>query len=329
MFCKICNKEFSNDKSGEGKFYTHLRFEHNISKKQYVILTEYDAAAPKCVCGCSEEAAWENRIGFREYAKGHRKFKHRVQQYIKQNGHPVCSFSGCSNETGFDRAEPRKYCSTICATADRSEMAQNRLVHQIEQYIKENGHPICSSPDCSNEAGFYKGKPNKYCSTSCSSREKWKDPVMREKIADGIRKSINNNPEELQRRSDFMKLKMKDPEYVNNVLSSLPQRFSKLHLKIREQLNLEQKGFIGEQIVGRYVVDELNEAAKTIIEINGDYIHANPLMYAENDIIRLPGNSYTAAEKWESDKRKLDELKSMGYNVIVIWESDNINNIEI
>ena len=135
MFCKICNKEFSNDKSGEGKFYTHLRFEHNISKKQYVILTEYDAAAPKCVCGCSEEAAWENRIGFREYAKGHRKFKHRVQQYIKQNGHPVCSFSGCSNETGFDRAEPRKYCSTICATADRSEMAQNRLVHQIEQMV--------------------------------------------------------------------------------------------------------------------------------------------------------------------------------------------------
>ena len=60
------------------------------------------------------------------------------------------------------------------------------------------------------------------------------------------------------------------------------------------------------------MVDELNEATKTIIEINGDYVHANPLMYSEHDIIRLPNNSYTAAEKWESDKRKLDDLKSMG-----------------
>lgn len=255
MLCKICNKEFSNDKSGEGKFYTHLKFEHNINKKQYVILTEFGGTAPKCVCGCGEEAAWENRIGFREYAKGHRRFKHRVQQYIKQNGYPICSFAGCPNKTGFRRAEPRKYCSLSC--------------------------------------------------------------------------SIKDDPKELQRRSDFMKDRMKDLEYVNNVLSSLPQKFSKLHLKIREQLNLDKKGFIGEQVVGRYVVDELNEATKTIIEINGDYIHANPLMYAENDIIRLPNNSYTAAEKWESDKRKLDDLKSMGYNVIVIWESDNINNIEI
>lgn len=328
MFCKICNKEFSNDKSGEGKFYTHLRFEHNISKKQYVILTEYDGVAPKCACGCGEEAGWQNRIGFREYAKAHRRFKHRVEQYIKQNGRPVCSFSGCSSETGFDRAEPRKYCSIACATADRAEKVQLRRQLRIQQYIKQNGHPVCSSPDCSNEVRFDdRAKPREYCSTSCSSREKWKNPIIREKIINGIKKSINNNPEELQRRSDFMKLKMKDVEYVNNVLSSIPQRFSKLHLKIRDQLNLEQKGFIGEQVVGRYVVDELNEATKTIIEINGDYVHANPSIYAEHDIIRLPGNSYTAAEKWENDKRKLDDLRSMGYNVIVIWESDNINII--
>lgn len=335
MFCKICDKEFSEDKSGEGKFYAHLKFEHKISKKQYIILTEYGGQAPECVCGCRAEASWVNRLGFRKYSKGHRRFEHRVAQYIKDNGAPICAYSGCNKEVGFIRAEPKKHCDHSCAIMDnekelrrRSNFMKNKM--RDEEYLDRIRDGIGEYRAYCKKRGIKRILSEEHKQKiSVRTKERMKDPELRRKLGAAIKKSINNNKAELQRRSDYMKDKMKETEYVNNVLSSIPNRFSKLHLKIREQLSLEEKGFISEQIVGRYIVDELNDTTKTIVEINGDYVHANPSIYSEYELIRLPGNSYTAAEKWESDKRKLDNLKGMGYTVIVIWESDNIDNVEI
>jgi len=59
-----------------------------------------------------------------------------------------------------------------------------------------------------------------------------------------------------------------------------------------------------------------------VIEVNGDYVHANPKIYSADDIIRLRGNSYKASYKWQKDREKIDWLLSQGYTVTVIWESD-------
>jgi very-short-patch-repair endonuclease len=102
-------------------------------------------------------------------------------------------------------------------------------------------------------------------------------------------------------------------------------RLSRLHQKIREELDLKSLGFESEVVVGRYRVDEINEKAKLIVEINGDYVHANPDIYKEDDQIRLPGSSYSAKDKWERDQKKIEKLKSLGYDVIVIWETDELS----
>ena len=61
---------------------------------------------------------------------------------------------------------------------------------------------------------------------------------------------------------------------------------------------------------------------KIIIEVNGDFWHANPLIYEENDIVKLPETRRKAKEIWERDKKHIDKANSMGYKVISIWEYD-------
>ena len=90
-------------------------------------------------------------------------------------------------------------------------------------------------------------------------------------------------------------------------------------------MNLDELGFISEQQILRYFVDELNEEKKVIVEIYGDHPHANPVKYGPDYLVRLIGQSYTASEKWEMDEIRKQRLESAGYKVFVIWESDDLN----
>jgi hypothetical protein len=63
-----------------------------------------------------------------------------------------------------------------------------------------------------------------------------------------------------------------------------------------------------------------------IIEFNGDYWHANPLMHKSTDVIR--GLKITAKEKWDMDNLKIELAKINGYDVLTIWEIDYNENKE-
>ena len=59
-----------------------------------------------------------------------------------------------------------------------------------------------------------------------------------------------------------------------------------------------------------------------LLEVNGDYWHANPSKYKENDIFKFPKNELTAKDVWEIDKYKKQIAESNGYVVIYLWESE-------
>lgn len=65
---------------------------------------------------------------------------------------------------------------------------------------------------------------------------------------------------------------------------------------------------------------------KKIIECNGDYWHCNPDIYDEQYYhTKL---KMTAKEKWEYDKMRIDIFKSLGYDVLIVWERDFYKNKE-
>ena len=65
------------------------------------------------------------------------------------------------------------------------------------------------------------------------------------------------------------------------------------------------------------------------IEFNGDFWHANPLIYEADDSINLRGTKKKkASEIWDADIKKLNIIRERGYNVLVVWESDFVNRRE-
>jgi very-short-patch-repair endonuclease len=311
--CKVCSKEFCNNRGGQ--LTNHLREYHDLTLENYVITTEYGGVPPRCVCGLCEEKPVFSRGKFLIYALHHNKFKVKEKLYIEKNGDPKCQqCQGIVKK--FDRGIPRKYCSTKC-------MGKNVgfSLESTQKIIKTN---VQEKYGVSNVAklNFIKQK----ISASNSGKSWEMSECGKQKISFSIKKKWQTDLEYRKKMENLFHSfdKEKQEEILEKLFLSSKNRLSKLHQKIRIELNLSELGFVSEQKVSKYFVDELNEEKKIIVEVHGDYPHANPKKYADDFVIRLHGQSYLAIEKREHDSLRKEKLEELGYHVFVIWESDNL-----
>lgn len=108
--CKLCNTEHHVQ---SGAFSRHLKKEHNLSYKEYLIKTKYNGVSPKCQCGfCNKEPEFY-RGSFKTHATGHKNHQYLKKQHIKNYGIPTCPT--CSSDIErWHRGKPAKYCSHTC-----------------------------------------------------------------------------------------------------------------------------------------------------------------------------------------------------------------------
>ena len=59
-----------------------------------------------------------------------------------------------------------------------------------------------------------------------------------------------------------------------------------------------------------------------LIEVNGDYWHANPKFYKENDIFNFPKSTVTAKDIWKQDEFKKQLANVNNLDIDYIWESE-------
>ena len=68
-----------------------------------------------------------------------------------------------------------------------------------------------------------------------------------------------------------------------------------------------------------------------LVEVNGDFWHANPCRYSSEDYVPLPNcDDVQAKDLWEKDKIKKQIALDSGYNYVVVWETDinkDINSV--
>lgn len=72
--------------------------------------------------------------------------------------------------------------------------------------------------------------------------------------------------------------------------------------------------------ISKWNVDILFKDKKLIIEFFGDYWHMTPKKYKSTDIHNVMKK--TAKEIWDRDYEKIENLKSCGYTIIIIWENE-------
>lgn len=71
-----------------------------------------------------------------------------------------------------------------------------------------------------------------------------------------------------------------------------------------------------------YFYDARLKDSNILIEFQGDYWHANPLIYKETDFMPFPKGKTLVKEVWEGDKVKKEKAEKEGYKLIYIWESE-------
>ena len=76
--------------------------------------------------------------------------------------------------------------------------------------------------------------------------------------------------------------------------------------------------------IENYIVDIIHD--KKIVEFYGDFWHANPKYFKCEDDLKYGSFDKTAEKIWENDKQRIDFLKYLGYDILVIWENDWIKN---
>ena len=117
--------------------------------------------------------------------------------------------------------------------------------------------------------------------------------------------------------------------YMKKRLKNYGKVFSsKLEIRISETLQKLGIRYKWQFWIAGKVYDFKIKHTKTIIEVNGDYWHANPRKYKSNDLINYPKNrGFLACDIWKKDFDKRKLAHKYGYSILYMWECD-INKMD-
>jgi G:T-mismatch repair DNA endonuclease (very short patch repair protein) len=104
-------------------------------------------------------------------------------------------------------------------------------------------------------------------------------------------------------------------EIVSRNTSSLESRVSALFSKMGIP-------FIHQFWVNCKSYDFRIQGTRSLLEINGDFWHANPSIYLPDDLLSHPEGKKPASAIWEKDQKKKENAERYGYKVVVLWESE-------
>jgi len=179
--------------------------------------------------------------------------------------------------------------------------------------------------------------------TSERNRKNWKDPVYRATKVDQIIKmqpSLTekkreakikywSDPKKRVEQSRRSKRNWKKPSYKRRFFAGWLPKFasrlkpSKLHSEIKAaMIEAGLTAFKTHVVVGHYCLDEVDEEAKIVVEINGCFWHACP----EHTVgKKLPKN---VLRRVADDRRRRTYLERRGWTLIEVWEHDWRKNPE-
>lgn len=166
---------------------------------------------------------------------------------------------------------------------------------------------------------FCKGSP---------SRAAWEQRLLNEEGISNVfqRKDVKDKSKATMLAKYGQPHPMQVPKIARKVLG---HKFSKPHKKINDllkEIGLEfqnEKALIDNISSKTWYYDIFVPELNLLIEVNGDYYHANPIKYLPSDILWLfHSGQKTANEIWKRDWNKTKLARMQGYRFMTIWEFD-------
>lgn len=173
------------------------------------------------------------------------------------------------------------------------------------------------------------------------SKENWKNKDYRNNVISGntglkrsetfkkeqserVTKWFSENPKQKEIRSEHMKRSWAAGKIKPNINSiNESEEEQELRDLCSEWFPDENVRKTTLNINGSWFYPDIRIGKNIIVEFYGDYWHANPKKYPINEVITYPGNrSVYPKEVHDTDKKRIDILKTEGFEVLIIWQSE-------
>ena len=136
---------------------------------------------------------------------------------------------------------------------------------------------------------------------------------------------MNNKSKSLNKLYRKLKRQSKLPLRAGTKFSYVKKQAKKMSKKMtwpeREFVKLMKElkiNFESQKIVGNKIYDFYIPLKNMLIEVDGDYYHANPKIYEQKSPMQIRNTN--------NDKYKETMAKAFGYKIERVWESDLKNN---
>jgi very-short-patch-repair endonuclease len=212
------------------------------------------------------------------------------------------------------------------------ESYKNMLMPWQEEYWVKEGFSKIEAKEKSNEnrnklsinslsktkkEEILKNRKNTYYNKSLEEREK-------------INKSRGRTKEELIEKYGETYVEELSIKRGSGRKNSFFRRYSKISKIFFDELNenvdkellyAEKEKWVRYNSNKGFYVDCLYK--NKIIEFNGDFYHANPKLYESTSIIKMSAKKIqTAKEIWKKDEFRIKKLSDLGYDILIIWETE-------
>lgn len=141
--------------------------------------------------------------------------------------------------------------------------------------------------------------------------------------------TVRNNPELMQQARERLRRTAQNfwdsmtPEeraaHTRKVLKNTGR--SDVADRFLDRLRTEGLPFEAEYGISGFIVDGCDVAAKVIVEFYGDNFHCRPSKFTDPDMY-CPWIQRTVRQQWARDRKRLGVFYSLGFRVVIVWESD-------
>jgi len=134
-----------------------------------------------------------------------------------------------------------------------------------------------------------------------------------------------NREGKIENMRKINKERYSDPEFLKRYKEAMNRKPNKPEIMLDTLIKENNLPFNyvgdGQVWIGGFNPDFLSKNPKHIIEVYGDYWHANPNIYSDLTKGQL--------KQRDKDKRRLEAYSSLGYKTLIIWENELKNPQEV
>jgi len=217
----------------------------------------------------------------------------------------------------------KKFCNSTCANKFRwsDPEYKTKTSNSMRRYYKE--HPSCRNGENNSFYGKHHSKDTLIKIGEKSKKIGWWAKYNKENPKPGILNGMfgKHQSQQAKEKTRIGNLNRYDKGYKQkiNFKDTYPEKVYESFLKFsgfKEFIDY----FKQKNIANITITDFYFPQTKTCIFIDGDYWHCNPDKYSADYFHK---QCHKKAEQiWKKDENNSNLLKSNGYNVIRIWESD-------